>query len=111
MRTFLRAASALALLATPALAGQEQYPTERPALVLSSRTMLDGGSNGELRFTGLPHAVTLAQGASAAGGSSERPPEPVRAGLPSAARTASAPPRRGAGDGLLSERASAMAGR
>ena len=111
MRSLLRAASALALLATPALAGQEQWPAKQPAFVLSSRTVLDGSGNGELRFIGLPRAVTLAQGVPAGGGSSERPPEPARAVLPSAAYPAFAPLRRGATDGLPGERASAMAGR
>ena len=46
MRTLLRAASALALIATPALAGQEQYPTEQPALVLSSRRCLTAAAMG-----------------------------------------------------------------
>lgn len=111
MRSLLRAVSALALLATPAWAGQQQYPTDLPALALSSRTVLDTGSNGELRFTGLPHAMTLAQGVPAAGGSRERFPEPVWAEVPSTTRMVPAALRRNALDGLPGDRTSAMAGR
>ena len=73
--------------------------------------MPNGGSNGELRYTGFPHAVTLAHGVPAASGNPERFAEPARAELPSAARTASASLHRATRDGLPGEKASAMAGR
>ncbi len=85
--TFPIVAVALVVLAAPALAGQEGYPAERSALVLSSRTMLDRGSNGEVQFSGEYHTVLIVAAVPAERGA-ERPVESTASLLASTRRQA-----------------------